>query len=312
MAVRRPLYWDSGLGGLREMSDTQIEEIRLQSYWLYLSNPSVTLEVVTDGTANISGDVPYDTRLQAGAATSSTTGYPGEAGTEEPSVVSVQYYRLKQTTATVSAPTDTNNVRFPVYYDSGNIRAMTLTDMQDTFAVPAVNSYAYNTTSAVYTISTSSSLSGYTLVSSTPVMVDTRADTSAYTFDGIPETLDQPTTISSFYIHKRDSSSQSYTLPVYAQTNGNIAIYSGSTFNSILTDCMRYVASNVVSSRIRYAMSTSTSGGIVNGSGMTDTRLDGSGAYTEYFVNADDYRAQEFPDGSPYTVSTYYLLTQLY
>ena len=40
---------------------------------------------------------------------------------------------------------------------------------------------------------------------------------------------------------------------------------------------------------------------------MTDTRLNGSGNYQTRFVGADDYRAQEFPDGSPQTINTYYL-----
>jgi hypothetical protein len=39
---------------------------------------------------------------------------------------------------------------------------------------------------------------------------------------------------------------------------------------------------------------------------MTDTILDSSD-YATRFVNADDYRTQEFPGGSPTTVSTYYL-----
>ena len=30
---------------------------------------------------------------------------------------------------------------------------------------------------------------------------------------------------------------------------------------------------------------------------MVDTRLNGSGNYQTRFVNADDYRAQEFPNG---------------
>ena len=40
---------------------------------------------------------------------------------------------------------------------------------------------------------------------------------------------------------------------------------------------------------------------------MVDTRLDGSGNYQTRFVNADDYRAQEFPNGNPQTISTWTL-----
>ena len=57
---------------------------------------------------------------------------------------------------------------------------------------------------------------------------------------------------------------------------------------------------------IRYSLGVSGSGN-TRGSGMGDTRLNGSGNYQTRFVNADDYRAQEFPDGTPTTINTYYL-----
>ena len=40
---------------------------------------------------------------------------------------------------------------------------------------------------------------------------------------------------------------------------------------------------------------------------FTDTILNGSGNYQTRFVNNDDYRAQEFPNGSAVTAATYYL-----
>ena len=40
---------------------------------------------------------------------------------------------------------------------------------------------------------------------------------------------------------------------------------------------------------------------------MSDTRLNGTGNYKTFEVGGDDYRAQEFPDGTPTTVNTYYL-----
>ena len=57
---------------------------------------------------------------------------------------------------------------------------------------------------------------------------------------------------------------------------------------------------------IRYELGTSTAN-YSKGTGIADTRLNGSGNYQQRFVNADDYRAQEFPDGSPTTINTYYL-----
>ena len=308
MAFRRPLYWDSGLGGLREMGDGILSEIQYQTYQLYLANPTAILNIV--GLGNLPSI--YDTRLQAGAYSSSSSSFPGEGGTAEPSVVSVTYERVFQDLAAPSAPADTNNVRFPVYYDGSNVRAMTLTDMIDTFAIPAINTFIYGSSGSVYTVSSSSSVAGYNLVSSTPIFSDTRANTGAYTYDGIPETLDQPFTVTDFYLHRKPSSTITTTVPLFARSDGHLKEQTQGEFDAILQDTIWYATRNTTGYRVAYNLSTNSGAGIVNGSGMTDTRLDGSGAYTEWYVNGDDYRAQEFPNGSPYTVNTYYLLTYLY
>ena len=57
---------------------------------------------------------------------------------------------------------------------------------------------------------------------------------------------------------------------------------------------------------LRYSLGTSTAD-YTKGSGIADTRLNGSGNYQTRFVNTNDYRAQEFPNGTPTTVATYYL-----
>ena len=57
---------------------------------------------------------------------------------------------------------------------------------------------------------------------------------------------------------------------------------------------------------LSYTLGTTATGN-TRGSGMADTILDGSGNYQTRFVNTDDYRAQEFPNGSVTTAATYYL-----
>ena len=57
---------------------------------------------------------------------------------------------------------------------------------------------------------------------------------------------------------------------------------------------------------ISYSIGTSGSGN-TRGSGIVDTRLNGTGNYQTRFVNANDYRAQEFPNGTPTTINTYNL-----
>jgi hypothetical protein len=49
-----------------------------------------------------------------------------------------------------------------------------------------------------------------------------------------------------------------------------------------------------------------TSGGNTRGTAMVDTRLNGAGNY-QTLQAGDDYRSQEFPNGSAATITTYNL-----
>ena len=305
MAVRSPLYYNSG--NLQEMSSAMVDQIVDQTVYQYSLNPSVSLSVV--GSSG-SLDAMSDTRLQAGAASTSTTAFPSEATTAEPSVVTVSYDKITETRASVSPTADTG-ILWPVYYDSSTIRAMTLTDIKDTFLHPAIDllsSGSLTTQQAgTYHINTATSVTGSTEVSgsNTAVFANTQADTSAYTSGGIGETLDQPTTLTSFYLHKITGSDTSYTTPISIDGSNNLKEFATATFESLLQEWIRYTA---VSSSDGYSLSYNIGGsGNNRGSGMADTRLNGSGNYQTRFVNTDDYRAQEFPNGTATTINTYYL-----
>ena len=117
MAVRTPLINDSG--NVKEMSSAQVDEIVDQVVYQYSLNPSVALSVVGSGGNLSSID---DTRLQAGAASTSATAFPSEATTAEPSTVTVSYDRLNITNASVTPTTDTGKT-WPAYYNaSGHIK----------------------------------------------------------------------------------------------------------------------------------------------------------------------------------------------
>jgi len=306
MAVRNPLYEVSG--NLREMSTAMVDSIVDQVVYQYSLNPSVALSVVSSG-GNL-GTIT-DTRKQAGAYSSSATNYPSEATTAEPGTVTVNYSKINSSTASVSPTTDTGKT-WPVYYNaSGQLQAMNLQDVKDTFLHPAIDLLTAATTTTdqagTYHISSSSSVTGSTLVSATPVFTDTRADTSLYTAGSIPETLDQPTTITNYYLHRVNGSAPSFTLPYYVNASNNIQQFTSATFNSLLQEWIRYTAASSSDGySISYNLGTSGSGN-TRGSGMGDTILNGSGNYQTRFVNADDYRAQEFPNGTAVTANTYYL-----
>ena len=306
MAVRTPLKNNSG--NIQEMTSAEVDQIVDQTVYQYSLNPGVTLSVVGSGGNLSSID---DTRLQAGAASTSTTAFPSEATTAEPSTVTVSYQRLNSANASVTPTADTGKT-WPAYYNaSGHIQAMSLQDVKDTFLHPAIDLLQSSSTTTqqagTYTVSTSTSLAGATNVSATPIYLDTRADTSLYTAGGIGETLDQPTTITSYYLHRIDGSDTSYTTPFYINASNHLQEYDTTTFESLLQEWIRYTAASSTDGySLSYSIGTSGSGN-TRGTAIVDTKLNGSGNYQTRFVNDDDYRAQEFPDGTPTTISTYNL-----
>ena len=135
MTVRTPLILD-GSNNLIEMSTAQINAVKDRCRYLYGASPSVTLSRVASngGLGNLS-----DTRKQAGAMSTSVSSFPSEATTAEPSTVTVQRAHISESRTDTTATADTNSVAFPVYQTSGNIQAMTLTDVYDTFIYPAID-----------------------------------------------------------------------------------------------------------------------------------------------------------------------------
>ena len=301
MAVRQPLYYNSS-NQIQAMTTAMVDEVVDQIVYQYSQNPSVTLSVV--GSSG-SLDAMSDTRLQAGATSTSATAFPNEATTAEPSVVTVSYDKITETRTTVTPTADTGKI-WPVYYNSSNqIQAMNLTDVKDTFLHPAIDLLSSGSTGTqqggTYHITTSSSGA----VSATAVFANTQADTSLYTAGGIGETLDQPTTLTSYYLHQLAGSDTTYTLPLFVTGSDMLQSFPEATFESLMQEWIRYTA---VSSTDGYSISYNIGGsGNNRGSGMADTRLNGSGNYQTRFVNTDDYRAQEFPNGSAATINTYYL-----
>ena len=308
MAVVKPLYVDGG--NLREMDTTKVDELVARAVYQYSLSPSVVLSVVSSG-GNL-GTIT-DTRKKAGAVSTSNSSFPAESSTAEPGTVTVNFDKIQNTTTT-STPTADTGKTFPIYYNaSGQIQAMSLTDFKDTIIHPAINLLASGTVSATaagtYHISTSASVSGSTEVSgsNTKVFIDTRADTSAYSAGSIPETQDQPTTITEYYLQRINGTDASYTEPYFLDGSNNIQEFTTANFDALLQAWIKSTAAGSTDGfAISYSVGTSGSGQ-TRGSGMADTILDGSGNYQTRQVNNDDYRAQEFPNGSVTTANTYHL-----
>ena len=307
MADRDPLIYDSTLGNPRRMTSDEKTSIIEQCAYEYGQAPSVTLTVESSLTGgNIS--VITDTRQSAGTTSTSTTAFPNESTTQEPQTITVNYNRITSAAASIS-PTADGGRLWPVYLTSGgNIQAMNQDDVNDTFLHPAIDllvaSYSDNAKqNGTYTVNNATTLSNCTLVSTNPIFTDTRADTSAYSSDGIPETADQPTTITNYYLFQIDAGSEpTVSVPLFLNSDGHLQTYDTATFKGYLREWIRETASEGTGNhRIKYVYSDS---GTQRGTGMANTILDGSGNYTTLQVG-DDYRAQEFPTGSPTTAATH-------
>jgi len=304
MATRNPLIYSSG--DLIEMTSAQVDAVVDNIVYQYSLSPSVTLSVV--GSSGSLGAIS-DTRLQAGAISNSSSSFPGSGTTQNPQTVTTNYDKVNQTVASVSPTTDTGTT-WPVYYTSGGeVHAMPLADIKDTFLHPAIDLLTASTTTTqqggTYFISSSASVSGATEVSgaNTPIFVDTRANTGAYAAGSIGDhSQDNPTTITSYYLQRVNGATSSYENLLNIDGTNHLQ-QTGSSFDTLCQEWIRATASASTDGyTIRYNFNGS---GTTRGSGMANTILDGSNYQTRQV--GDDYRAQEFPAGSVTTAATHTL-----
>lgn len=320
MAVRRPIILaarDGAVGpAIYQLTNAEIQAIVDNTTDDAYSNYPATALSVVGSAGNLSGLPMTDTRYIAGASTSRIDRFATEAETADISIVSINYSRISQTIATASLPADTNNLRWPVYLDgSANIRAMTSTDFYDTFVVPALARIDSQVGGSPpgrtndYIINTATSLTGYTLVSGTPVFTDTRADVAAYTAGGIGETQDQPTTINNYYLHRNTGAAvvddDANVLPLYVNAGDEqLYTFTIAQWRATLGPWLQYYRAQAGATTSYSINGTGTTQGTI----MLNTRLSPTGTgYNQLFVNADDYRTQEFPNGTVITANTYEL-----
>ena len=297
MAVRTPLFINGG--DLQEMTTAQINVLKDAAVFWHASSVGTVLQVVASG-GNL-GTI-NDNRLIAGIALTRVDRFPTSGETSDAANIAIAYNRFSETSGLGSVQTDSGVSNF-CYYDGNDVVAMTNTDMFDTIFSPAIDMLVDGTDrDGTYRIGTSTSISGMILISSVPVFTETRANVGAYTAGGIGEVNDQPTTITNYYLHGVNQGyggTPSVTLPAQITSGGDIQSISSSNFGTFMNLNMKYYSGI----HIRYSINGS---GNNRGSGMVDTRMNGSN-YQTRFVNANDYRAQEFPGGSATTVSTNHL-----
>ena len=313
MTARNPLYYDSG--NLVEMSSAQLLEWQRKAISMYAGNPSVTCsQVSSSGTISPQMD---DTRFKSSAAAQQNSSHPGSGSLQ---TVTTSFDRISQAITNPSVLSDTGK-SFPVYYDSGTIQAMSLTDFLDTFIKPAIvlmcASSEANTGDfgGCFSISTSSTAaSGFTNISTTAVFIDTRADTGSYSSGQIGTSgsfQDHSSTVTSYFLNRQNATSVTPSKNLlYIDGDNNLKEYATSGDDAAdITDVLEQFIRDLAASddsasghNIRYNVNGS---GQTRGTSMVDTKLDGSGSETNRFVGGDDYRSQKFPNGSNATISTY-------
>lgn len=230
MAIRTTVLYETG-GNLRIMSAAQLDEIRALAAWFYQQDPVETLSVVASN-GNLS-PVMTDRRYQAGTAVfNGATSFASEAATPDISAIDTTYDKVSKTRVTsvtnVEPVENGSNTAFPIYWDGATktIKSMTKDDFFDTFIGYTITNGLVGTGSVsklaagTYTVLTNNTSiagnPGTSIVSTTPIFIDTRADASAYTAAGIEETQDQPETINSYYLHRIEQSSKpTYQMPLF-------------------------------------------------------------------------------------------------
>jgi len=322
------------IGPLREDGSTRIREFTTAEYEamlariskLYQDNPVVTLSVVGSG-GNISPSME-DFRYRSGTAARNTSGswpqvtsFPGEGSTGEPERISGGTYdRVSQTITAATAYSNSDYQSFdkkPVMRNGdGIIQEMSLDDLYLYFITPitsemmkasSVNAMAGGS----FFISTSSSVTDATLVSGTPVFSDTRANISAYTASqiGTAGTRQDHFSTTNYYLQRVNTSSvtqgSGYRTPLIIDGTAGLRHMTYQEFDDLFEPIIRHAIYAEPGQTLRYNFDGN---GTTQGSVISNRELvGGNGNYTEFKATEDDYRAQEFPNGTLTAVNNWRL-----
>jgi len=318
MAVRRPIYLTdpfdgSGIYNIFEFTDAYMTDIVEFAGYVHAQLPGVQMVVGGTSGTQLANQGFTDTYYIAGTSTTRVDRYATEAETPNISMVTDTYSLLRE--VRYSSPldlSDTNNLKFPLYITAtGNLQAMTVYDFIDTFVTPALPGFTGGGSAlskgGTYFLTTSNAPANATLVSATPVAVNSVANVAAYSSAGIPEATEQ-TIDTNYYLAKVDYDITSYdpmeaVLPVYFDAGTEtIRQHTLTSWTNLLGPFLQYYLTNDPTYQISYNVDGPD--GIAAGSQFVDERVVPTGTgYTTRYVNADDYRTQEFPTGTATTVS---------
>ena len=315
MAVVKPLFINSD-NNLQEMTDAQVLLHRQKAIYQYSLDPSALLTVVSNSGANMAAIT--DTRLKSGVSVVSVSADPSASTSAPSATTDVSFDKINFAYDTSSGQTeDSDNRAFPIYRNSdGDIRAMSLDDMKDTFLHPAIDLMVVADASAddsnvagTYRIHTASSLTDFTEVSGANTAIFTDTTSTGFAAGSIGTAGSTQTgsssSVQSFFLLRRNGTDVDTNSIKLAQINsdGDIQEYSdGGT--ELLGNWLKFTAGQSGDGyKITYAIGASVSG-TQRGSAITNKQL-GSTVTSTTLVDANDYRAQQFPSGSATVTNTY-------
>ena len=314
MTIRYPLYIDNG--NLRAMTEAHLVQWRKKAIYQYSLDPSALLTVVTNSGANMAAIT--DTRLKSGVSVVSVSADPSASTSAPSATTDVSFDKINFAYDTNNdQDNDTDGRSFPVYADNeGNIRAMSLSDMKDTFLHPAIDLMVVADTNnddpnvaGTYRIHTVSSLTDFTEVSgaNTAIFTDTTSTGFAAGSIGTAGTTQtgSSSSVQSFFLLRRNGTDVTPDhSPIYITDSGNLQTFSIGAAGTLLGNWLKYTAAQSADGyKITYAIGASVSG-TQRGSAITNKQL-GSTVTSTTLVDANDYRAQQFPSGSATVTNTY-------
>lgn len=320
MAVRRPVYLFADPSGVPvtsnfyEYTDAYMEDILTFASYVHAQDPAVKLEVNTANGIQMPNQNFQDTYYIAGASTTRVDRFSTEAETPNVSMSTDTYNRIRIIDNQGTLPTsDTNNLEYPLYLTSQSprqLRAMTRQDFIDTFVTPALPMWGganANEQGGTFFLTTSASPANATIIGSVPAAVNSVANLSAYSSGGIGETQKQTTDIN-YWLAKVDYPATEFdpieaSLPLYFDAGTEtIKAHTLASWTALLGPFLRYyLGGGDPNQEISYNINGN---GTTQGAIFTDSRRTPTGTgYTTRFVNANDYRTQEFPTGTESTVA---------
>ena len=315
-------FIEDGSTGIRDTTLAEHNAMLGRIAYLYQQAPSVVLSVVASN-GNISPNMT-DTRYKSGTAKRNTSGnwpsvttYPPESSTGEPQlVVGTTYDKISQT---INAPATFLNSDYqslntkPIFMEAdGSLREMSYTECLAYFAGPVIDAMMSTSVNAVqaggsYYISTSSSISGSTQIGL--VFADTVANLAGYLPSniGVAGTVQDVFTTTNYYLQRVDSNisvqGTGYRTPLMIDTSTNrkntpagLRHMTYAEFDALFEPMIKYAIHAAAGYTLRYNVNGN---GTRQGTLISNRQMIGvTGQYTKYAATANDYRAQEFPNGT--------------